>query len=119
MSYKTNIKVVEEDVQSLLYNIDKCISNFEYVTPNMVMAVTESATICFLKGKGWTKEEEYDENLRVKAIYAMVNTLLEYSFDNMADYYWFVEWMEKIQERQDELETFWDEELEHEGCEHE
>ena len=106
--YQTQIELEEIEVIAVLYNINRCITTFEYPTSNMVMSVIESACMSLFAGKGLILIDEESEELRRRSVYEMLDTLVRYCNSDADRYYWFLYWVEKMQERQLENETEWD-----------
>ena len=107
MEYETEIELDEADVISLLYTINKGLSSFDYPTSNMVMAIIETSCISFMTGRGWHLEDEETQEFRRRTFFELMNTLLQYAGRDPDTYYWYIYWLEKMQERQAELETEW------------
>lgn len=106
--YKSEVQMSVEDAASILYNIEKGIKACEYVTGNIVMAMIEMSSVAFLRGKGVYLDDPKELKMRRELCLAFLNALFSFAMHHKDTYEWFIRWVEKVQERQEELVTLFD-----------
>ena len=108
MEYISEIPMTAGDAASILDNIEKCMNSCDYITGNMVMAIIEMGSVCFLLGNKLVLDGKDKLTLRRETCLAMLNVLVTFASNHSEQYGWFLYWMDKLQERGEELETLYD-----------
>jgi len=107
--YTTTINMTVDDIESMLFNIERCLNLFDYITPNPFIGIVEAVCIVFLRGKGYELDEKKSIETRHKMCYVMIHTMFKYAINNNKKYYWFINLMERVNEQIIERQSFIDE----------